>query len=141
MKEVVDINGEPLKENDRVICMETSIIMAPICTHPFYRPQKIGKRKRKPIVLDPKDDADAVRIKQFNGTVRHSRLHRDLLLGKNNIQRLNPGKTVRMDVLTIKTISNGHLMFWNDKKWSQHKRIEHFHPSRKFMKLKKRKTS
>ena len=40
-----DIDNNPIKEGDTVICILSSIIIAPYCKNPYKRPTLIAKKK------------------------------------------------------------------------------------------------
>lgn len=136
MGKALDIKGTPLSKKDRVICIESSIIVAPMCTHPFKIPKVIPRKYRKNTGVTENDDLDTVRVKEFNASMSNCRMHRDMLLGKNTVEANNPGKDVKMRVLTIKDVSSDHIAFYNDKERPRHESLMHFHPAYKFLKIK-----
>jgi len=129
----LDIDNNPLKQGDTVICIESSIIIAPYCKNPYKRPSIISKKKRKEIITEKNDNADDITIKIYNNSVREARLHRDEIVGYNTIKTLNPDKKrITMQWYKIKEVSGDHISFYPT---SDENRTRHFHPARKFRKV------
>jgi len=133
----VDIDGNLLKPGDTVICIKSSIILAPYCKNPYKRPSIISKKKRKPFEIKNDDTSDDIMIKKYNSSVRDARLVRDEIVGKETIEMLNPNKKrVTMQWYKIKEISGWHISFYPT---SDNDRTRHFHPAHKFKKVIKNK--
>ena len=129
----VDINNKELREKDRVVCVESSIILASYCTDYRERPSRISKKKQKDILFDNNDSADDFLIKKFNVSVRNAKLWRDEIIGEKTVKNLNPAKKhVHMQWYTIKRISNDHLEFYNVEGQAV---TRHWHPAKKFRKV------
>ena len=129
----LDIDNNPLKQGDTVVCIESSIIIAPYCKNPYKRPSIISKKKRKEIITEKNDNADDITIKIYNNSVREARLHRDEIVGYNTIKTLNPDKKrITMQWYKIKEVSGDHISFYPT---SDENRTRHFHPARKFRKV------
>jgi hypothetical protein len=129
----LDIDNNPLKQGDTVVCIESSIILAPYCKNPYKRPSIISKKKRKEIITEKNDNADDITIKIYNNSVREARLHRDEIVGYNTIKTLNPDKKrITMQWYKIKEVSGDHISFYPT---SDENRTRHFHPARKFRKV------
>lgn len=137
MELALDINGVELKGNDRVICIDSSILLIPMCTT-WKRPERIGRKKQvKPEILES-DDIDNGIIKIFNSKVRYAEMHRDLIIGKNAIIQSNPSRnpaSIKMRVLVVKRVSGGYIEFWNDWDKPTKEHLLHWHPAIKFQKL------
>lgn len=133
----VDIDNTPLKQGDTVVCIESSIIIAPYCKNPYKRPSIISKKKRKPVKIEENDNADDIAIKIYNNSVREARLVRDEIVGYNTIKALNPNKKkITMQWYKIKEVSGDHISFYPT---SDDSRTRHFHPAKKFRKVIKNK--
>jgi hypothetical protein len=129
----VDIDNTPLKQGDTVICILSSIIIAPYCKNPYKRPSLIAKKKRKPITIEESDTVDDIAIKKYNSSVRDARLVRDEIVGKNTIKALNPDKKrLSMQWYKVKEVSGNHISFYPT---SDDSRTRHFHPANKFKKV------
>jgi len=132
-----DIDNNPLKQGDTVVCIESSIILAPYCKNPYKRPSLISKKKRKEIKIEENDNADDIAIKIYNNSVREARLSRDEIVGYNTIKALNPDKKrITMQWYKVKEVSGDHISFYPT---SDTERTRHFHPARKFRKVIKNK--
>jgi hypothetical protein len=128
-----DIDNNPIKEGDTVICILSSIIIAPYCKNPYKRPTLIAKKKRNPIDIEEGDTADDIAIKQYNNSMRDARLFRDEIVGKNTIKLLNPNKKgLTMQWYKIKEVSGNYISFYPT---SNDSRTRHFHPANKFKKV------
>ena len=128
-----DIDNNPIKEGDTVICILSSIIIAPYCKNPYKRPTLIAKKKRNPIDIEEGDTADDIAIKQYNNSMRDARLFRDEIVGKNTIKLLNPNKTgLTMQWYKVKEVSGNYISFYPT---SNDSRTRHFHPANKFKKV------
>ena len=135
----VDIEGKELREKDRVICVESSIIMAPYCTDYRERPSRISKKKQEDILFDNTDSADDFLIKKFNVSVRNAKLWRDEIIGEKTVKNLNSSKKhVHMQWYTVKRVSGNHLEFYNVEGQAV---TRHWHPASKFRKVEPKKTS
>jgi len=133
----VDIDNSPLKQGDTVVCIESSIILAPYCKNPYKRPSIISKKKRKPIEIEDNDNADDIAIKKYNNSMREARLVRDEIVGEKTIRSLNPKKKrLSMQWYKVKEVSGDHISFHPT---SDDSRTRHFHPARKFRKVIKNK--
>ena len=133
----VDIEGKELREKDRVVCVESSIIMAPYCTDYRERPSRISKKKRERVVFEGTDSVDDMLIKQFNSSVRNAKLWRDEIIGEKTVKSLNPGKKfIHMQWYTIKRISGDSLEFYNVEGQAV---TRHWHPASKFRKVEPKK--
>ena len=129
----VDIDNTPLQRGDVVICIKSSIIIAPYCTHPFKRPTLISSKKRKNVEVSESDTTDDILIKNYNSSMRDARLVRDEIVGKETIVSLNKGKSkVTMQWYKIKEVSGDHISFYPT---SDTDRTRHFHPACKFKKV------
>jgi hypothetical protein len=128
-----DIDNNPIKEGDTVICILSSIIIAPYCKNPYKRPTLIAKKKRNPIDIEEGDTADDIAIKQYNNSMRDARLFRDEIVGKNTIKLLNPNKKgLTMQWYKVKEVSGNYISFYPT---SNDSRTRHFHPANKFKKV------
>ena len=128
-----DIDNNPIKEGDTVICISSSIIIAPYCKNPYKRPTLIAKKKRNPIDIEEGDTVDDIAIKQYNNSMRDARLFRDEIVGKNTIKLLNPNKKgLTMQWYKIKEVSGNYISFYPT---SNDSRTRHFHPANKFKKV------
>jgi hypothetical protein len=107
-----DIDNNPIKEGDTVICILSSIIIAPYCKNPYKRPTLIAKKKRNPIDIEEGDTVDDIAIKQYNNSMRDARLFRDEIVGKNTIKLLNPNKKgLTMQWYKVKEVSGIIFLF------------------------------
>jgi hypothetical protein len=128
-----DIDNNPIKEGDTVICILSSIIIAPYCKNPYKRPTLIAKKKRNPIDIEEGDTVDDIAIKQYNNSMRDARLFRDEIVGKNTIKLLNPNKKgLTMQWYKVKELSGDYISFYPT---SNDSRTRHFHPAKKFKKV------
>ena len=128
-----DIDNNPIKEGDTVICILSSIIIAPYCKNPYKRPTLIAKKKRNPIDIEEGDTVDDIAIKQYNNSMRDARLFRDEIVGKNTIKLLNPNKKgLTMQWYKVKEVSGNYISFYPT---SNDSRTRHFHPAKKFKKV------
>ena len=133
MTETIDNEGTQLREKDRVVCVESSIILAPYCTDYRERPSRISKKKRERIVYEETDSADDMLIKEFNSSVRNAKLWRDEIIGERTVKNLNPSKKrVHMQWYTIKRISGNYLEFYNIEGQAV---TRHWHQASKFRKV------
>jgi len=129
----VDIDNTPLKQGDTVICILSSIIIAPYCKNPYKRPSLIAKKKRKLIEIKDSDTVDDIAIKIYNNSMRDARLVRDEIVGENTIRLLNPQKKrLTMQWYKVKEVSGNHICFYPT---SDDIRTRHFHPANKFKKV------
>ncbi len=130
----LDNKGDLIKKNDFVSCVESSIILMPFCTHPYRRPSKIAKKKRRNLA-DSYENQDDQTIAEYNSSVRNARLVRDEIVGENTLRLLNPEKVkISMQWYKVKSISNDHISFYPT---SDTERTRHFHPAKKFVKVKR----
>ena len=98
-----DIRGNEIQTKMRVVCIQSSVLMAKMCTHPFERPK--GKKFWKE--------------------------HIDILLNRKDAEKNGNKRFAR--VLTVKDISNGYLSFYNDKDCPENESLHHYHPANRFM--------
>lgn len=98
-----DIKGTEVQEKMKVVCIKSSVVLAKMCTNQFERPK--GRKNWKE--------------------------HLDILLNIKDAEKNGNKRFAR--VLTVKSISNGYLSFYNDKDCPENEVLHHFHPANKFM--------
>jgi hypothetical protein len=123
-KTVKDSKGRDIFIGSKVICVDSSVLMIPVCTHPVERPVKVRKGRSW--------SSDEQRKKEYDFCMKNAFLHTDIILNKKDVKKLDNRRRFGRS-LFVKDISGNHISFHNTKDMRPDEVLHHYHPADRFL--------